>query len=339
MALFFGEIMKFLVVLFSLLSLSSFANPMKLVDLGSGNVIWGFDFLNKNEIVLTTREGLLFHYNIVTNVKKKLTAPKVYSRGQGGLLDIKIRKENGKTYLYATYSKEVSSGDSTTALAKAEYTNSLNWKDIFVANAKSSNTRHYGSRIIFVGSDIFMTIGDRGEREKSQDDSVHHGMVLKIDQKGKATMWTNGHRNPQGITIDPNTKKIYTAEFGPLGGDEINLLQKGKNYGWPVITYGKNYWGTTIGPSHKEGYEQPLVHWTPSISPSALTFFEEGKEKGFYLACLGSKHLRRVLLENGKITKQVELYKDLEERVRNVHIGPDKKVYFSTDSGKIFRAK
>ncbi|MCP4912432.1 MAG: PQQ-dependent sugar dehydrogenase [Oligoflexia bacterium] len=319
-----------------ILNFTTGAKVQKLIDLGSGNVIWGFDFIKENEIILTTREGLLYHFNLMTNKKKKLNSPKVYSRGQGGLLDIKARDEKGKKYLYVTYSKEVSGGESTTALAKAEYTSNLIWKDLFVANAKSSNTRHYGSRIIFVENYIYMTIGDRGEREKSQDDSVHNGMVLRIDQNGKAIMWTNGHRNPQGITYDPAEKKIYTAEFGPLGGDEINLLQKGKNYGWPIITYGKNYWGTTIGPGQKKGYEQPLVYWTPSISPSALTFFKEEDKSGFYLACLGSRHLRKVFLENGKITKQVELYKDLEERIRNVHVGPDKKVYFSTDSGKIF---
>ena len=200
-----------------------------------------------------------------------------------------------------------------------------------------------------------MTIGDRGERKYSQDLGVHNGTVLRLTLDGKPAagnpfanqagarpeIWSYGHRNPQGIDFDPVSGKLYSCEFGPRGGDELTLVQPKLNYGWPVITYGREYWGGSIGPSFKDGMEQPVKHWTPSISPSGMAFYNGDKIKAWkgnlFIAALGNRHVRRIVMSGGKVQREEILFADLSERVRQVKQSPDGYLYFSTDSGKIFR--
>ena len=331
---------------------SAQAKPTKVFDFGD-NVVWSFDFIDSDNMVATLREGALFHVNLKSKKSTKLNAPKVHAQSQGGLLDIKVKKIKNDTFLYITYSKKLGNGKTTTALGRAKLNlkKKLIWKDIFVAKSQSGNSHHYGSRLLFVNDHIFMTIGDRGERSTAQDLSSHNGKVLRLNLDGSAAagnpfaktknalpeIWSLGHRNPQGITYDENTKTIYTAEFGPLGGDEVNIVEKGKNYGWPVITYGKNYSGTTIGPTHKKGMEQPLVYWVPAISPSGIAFHQDKGDKFLYLASLGETHIRQVKIKSNKVVEQKKLIEDKSWRVRFTHVGPGNKLYFSTDSGGVFR--
>jgi len=327
----------------------SLAQPAPIVSLESREVIWGFDFINDKSLVATTREGNLLLVDLSTGKPETLNAPEAFARSQGGLLDVKVVTLNNRIYLYSTYSKKMDDGTNTTALARAEFQTqqSLNWEELFIANAFSKKSKHYGSRLLFVDDRIFMTIGDRGMRDTVQSLSNHRGKVLRLTLDGKPApgnpfadtkdalpeIWTLGHRNPQGISYDPASKRIYVAEFGPRGGDEINILQPGKNYGWPLITYGRNYIGTSIGPAEKEGLEQPFIQWTPSISPSGLLF----TDSKIYITALSGRNLIEIPIVNGNAAKQKRLLPEKQWRVRHVETSPSGEIYFSTDSGEIFK--
>lgn len=325
------------------------AEPTEVITLESRNVIWGFDFINDKELIVTTRNGELLHIDTQSKKQSKLNAPEVFARSQGGLLDVKVTQLNSKTYLYITYSKKVADGTNTTALARAIYEpqQALNWEELFVANAYSKKSKHYGSRLLFIDDKLFMTIGDRGMRDTVQSLSNHRGKVLRLTLDGKPVagnpfantegalpeIWTLGHRNPQGISYDKASERIYVAEFGPRGGDEINILTPGNNYGWPVITYGRNYIGTSIGPAKKEGLEQPFIQWTPSISPSGMLF----KDSKIYITALSGRNLIEIPINNGAAGSQKALLPEKQWRVRHVESSPSGEVYFSTDSGEIFK--
>ncbi|MDH5580809.1 MAG: PQQ-dependent sugar dehydrogenase [Bdellovibrionales bacterium] len=345
--------MNKVIFLFILLFYSTNSFSVEAVKVYQGkNVIWGFDFINKNEILFTERTGNLFYYNFKTKVLKKLLAPDAHIDGQGGLLDILIDKDT----VFLTFSKK-NKDTITTALTRAKLRNKSihDMQVIFEAKVKSNTTRHFGSRLVLKDNLIYMTIGDRGERDYAQDLSVHNGSIIRITKEGKtpagnpfidnekalSEIWSYGHRNPQGIDIHPITKEIYSCEFGPRGGDELNLIKKGVNYGWPIITYGSEYWGPKIGTTHKEGMEQPLKYWVPSISPSGMVFYRGDKIKGWknnlFLANLSSTHLRRLVLEKNNVVEEESLFKDLKERVRQVRNSPDGYLYFSTDSGRIYK--
>jgi glucose/arabinose dehydrogenase len=338
-------------VIFS--STFSYAAPKEVFSFDDRGVVWGFDFLDDKTLLVSQRSGKLHLVDLASNTSRQLIAPKVRAKGQGGLLDVKIVEIEGTRYFYATYSKQLESQKITTALARAVATvdKPLVWQDLFVAKAESSGGKHFGSRLLFVEDTIYMTVGDRGERKLAQDLTVHNGKVLRLTLDGRpaaenpfmgnpnalAEIWTLGHRNPQGITFDPMAKQIYVAEFGPRGGDEINAVTAGKNYGWPLITHGKNYIGTSIGPGEQDGLEQPLVYWTPSVSPSGLAFVDDGQSQSLLLACLSDTHLKKLTLHSGVVIDQKSLFETPKMRVRHVAQSPDKRVYFSTDDGKIYQ--
>jgi glucose/arabinose dehydrogenase len=311
--------------------------------------VWGFDFFSKNEIVYSLKKGDLFYLNMETNKSIKLNSPEVVSKGQGGLLDVKIYKN----HVFVTYSKLVA-GTVTTALAKSKISlkEKMIFKDIFVATVKSSTGRHFGSRIAIKNDSIYMTIGDRGERDHAQDLRLHNGKIVKLDLNGGdfvenkisnaiSNIYSYGHRNPQGIDFHPVSGELYSVEFGPRGGDELNHIIFGKNYGWPIVTQGKEYWGPSIGVKSKPGMIDPLKYWTPSISPSGMTFYVGDKVKKWkgdlFLAALGTRHLRRLVLKNNVVIKEEILFEDLKQRIRQVKNSPDGYLYFSTDSGNIYK--
>lgn len=317
-------------------------------------VIWGFDFLNDQELLITKRDGEFYHYNLTTKEMTKLAAPKVWAKGQGGLLDVLVLAGKVPT-VFLTYSKPTKE-TAVTALAKGQWVDGQLQKlqDILITNSYSDKSIHFGSRLAVRGDELFMTVGERGEREKAQSLQSHQGKILRLTLDGKPypgnpfgksglpEIYSYGHRNPQGIAIDLDGKQIFNCEFGPRGGDEINLVQAGKNYGWPVITYGFEYYGPKIGTEKKEGMEQPLVHYTPSISPSGMTIYSgkvNSKFRGnFFLAALGNRYVHRVVFDQElKVKKQQKWLADVGERVRQIKEGPDGKIYFSTDSGNIYK--
>lgn len=357
--------MKFLILL--LISCSAFAKDYKSGNVKFGvetlisreDVVWGFDFLPDGKVIFTERGGVMAILDPKTKTAYPLkNVPKVHSAGQAGLLDVRVHPDFAKNNLiFFTYSEPV--GEiSTLAVGSAELKGAelINVKKLFSAWKPNSNDHHYGSRIVFDGKGhIYFGVGDRGKQQMAQEIDYHQGKVLRIKEDGsvpqdnpfagakgaKPEIWSYGHRNPQGLTIKPGTDEIWEAEFGPRGGDEINLVERKKNYGWPIATYGREYHGPKIADGTKSGTEQPIVYWVPSISPSAITFyngsnFPEWKDN-IFLACLGEQHLRRLEMNGKKVVKQEELIKDLDWRFRNVRTGPDGNMWFSTDEGKIGR--
>lgn len=311
----------------------------------TNDVIWGFDFLtpSADEIIFTERGGKLSICDTKTKTTKPVVgAPAVVAKDQGGLLDVMIHPKTKKIYI--TFSEKTDEG-ATTSLFRADLasdkTKLQNGSVIFKSNADADTGMHFGSRVVADKNDyLFMSIGERNIRNKAQDQKLHHGKILRLTLDGKAEIWTSGHRNPQGLAFDAN-ERLFAAEMGPRGGDEVNLITKGLNYGWPIITYGKEYWGPPIGKKEKAGLEQPLIKWVPSISPSGLTFYTGTRLKKFkdniFLANLSGQHVRRVVLDKDKVVKEEELFADLKERFRQVKEGPDGALYFSTDNGKIYK--
>lgn len=311
------------------------------------NPIWGITKLNKNHLLFTEKKGNVYKFNLKTKKKQKLKInfPGLIVAGQGGLLDIYYYKEK----IYLTYSYKSKLGN-TTRLASAELNSILenaqpaNFKVLYTARAYESTTHHYGSRLLIKDNHIYMTIGDRGKRDKAQSLKSDHGKVLRLNLDGtipsdnpyKNAIYTLGHRNPQGITYLKDA--VYTGEFGPRGGDEINLIKAKNNYGWPIITFGEEYSGgkikTNLSKEKHTIYTPPLKYWNPSLSFSEILIAQTKKETSLYLACLGTTQIVRLNLKGKKISNQSNVSKNLSERYRALEF-INKKVYFATDNGSI----
>ena len=331
-------------------------------------VPWGFDFLPDGGILFSERSGGIKVFNPKTKAVTSIKGvPDVVASNQGGMLDILIHPdfENNKTFFFS-YSKKfedefLKDGSYTTVVAKAtlnKQKNSLtSLKDIFIARPFNTKTHHYGSRIVMDKKGyLFISVGDRGKRNLAQSLKAHMGKIIRIHQDGRIPkdnpffetkgalkeIWSFGHRNAQGLAFNPNNGDLYEQEHGPRGGDEINKVVKGANYGWPIITYGKEYWGPSIGEgTKKKGMVQPLKYWVPSIAPSGLAFYSGRKfpewKGNLFSGALRGKHLNRLVLKKGKIISEERLLSELDFRVRNVKEGPSGHLYISVDQGKILR--
>ncbi len=338
-------------------------NQFKVEELLNGlGVPWGMAFLSSDELIFSQRDGKIGLVNLKI---KKLTWLKnrasVYHNGQAGLLDVAVSKDYETTgWIYFTYSKQ-KNNKSTTALARAKLDKDslMNWQDLLVSHSLGETNRHYGSRITFDQSGhVFFSIGDRGHRPNAQNLSNHAGTILRLNLDGsvpddnpfigqKAVLpeiWTYGHRNPQGLFYDVVKQQLWSIEHGPRGGDEINLILVGKNYGWPVISYGKEYWGpvNVAEDTHKDGMEQPVKYYIPSIAPGSLLVYS-GKafpkwQGNLFSGALKLQHLNQVTLDSGsEAIKEQRLLNDLGERIRCVVESPEGWIYLSTDSGRILR--
>lgn len=322
------------------------------------DVVWGFDFLNDDQLIFTERNGTLRLLNIKTRIVTEIKgAPTVKASGQGGLLDVRVHPTQ-KSKIYITYSEPVKDA-ATTALGIATLDGDTlsNFKKIFSAYEPSNTMAHFGSRIEFDGKGhLWISLGERDQRDRAQDLNYHNGKIIRLKEDGsipsdnpftkiktaRAEIWSYGHRNPQGLVRNSKTEELWETEFGPQGGDELNLIKAGVNYGWPVVTYGREYDGPKIGKGTSlKGMEQPITHWVPSISPSALTIYTGDlfpKWTGnIFIGTLSGLHLRRLKLDGKRVVEQDELLKDLKLRIRNVRTGPDGSLYLSTDDGKIAR--
>lgn len=323
--------MKFLILLSVVLSATVFAQTADVL-LKREDVIWGFDFLPDGKIIFTERGGKILTFDPKTKKTVEVkNSPKVYAVGQGGMLDIRVHPKNG--YIYFTYS-EPDGKLSATALGRAKLNQDKleGFQKIFTAG-KSDNDYHYGSRIEFDNDGhLFISSGERGERKLVQKQDNYFGKIIRMKEDGSSPeIWSYGHRSPQGLVMRPGTKDLWESEMGPRGGDEVNLIKKGANYGWPEVTYGREYVGLPIGVKNRKDVEEPIIYWVPSISPSAMTFWKGD----IYLANLSGEHIRKLQMDGNKVVKQEELLKKLEWRFRNVRPGPDNELYFSTDEGRI----
>lgn len=322
---------------------------------------WGLAYVDDGTMLLTEKAGVIKHIDLKTGEQSTLfRLPNVWAKGQGGLLDIALSPfENGR--FYVTYSKDVDGGGVTT-LASANYSNNeiTNWTDVFVSKSRTDTGRHFGSRITFDESHLYFSIGDRGDRDNGQDTMTHAGSILRLNADGSTPsdnpftdnnkvlneIWSYGHRNPQGLFYDAPTQKLWSIEHGPRGGDEINLIKAGANYGWPVTSHGKEYWGPiSVGESEtKDGIEAPKKVYVPSIAPGSLIVYQGDKYpelKGKLLAgALKLTHINIVTVnEQGEAIKEERILEDLGERIRDIETSPSGDIFFSTDNGNLYRLK
>ncbi|UTJ05520.1 PQQ-dependent sugar dehydrogenase [Arcobacter roscoffensis] len=327
-------------------------------------VIWGMDFLDENRLILTQKNGKVFVLDLRTKALQEIkNIPKVFYKGQGGLLDIKVSPNYKKdSWIYFTYSKNINNqGATTLARAKLENNSFVKHEDLLITKSNTSTTRHFGSRITFdEKGHLFFSVGDRGVRDTAQNLSNHAGTIIRLNLDGSIPkdnpfvndknaldeIYSYGHRNPQGIFYDKKRGTFWAIEHGPRGGDEVNLIQGGANYGWPVISYGKEYWGPLdVGEgTHKKGMLQPIKYYVPSISPSSLIVYNGNvyKElKGKLLAgALKLTHINILTVDSkNNILKETRILENLNERIRNIVQSPNGLIYFSTDSGKILLLK
>ena len=328
-------------------------------------VIWGMAFLTPNQLIFTQRSGEIGLYNLTTSRKIFLSgSPKVFASAQGGMLDVAIPPNyQSGDWIYFTYSKPFKNNEAATTLARAKLTKKrlTDWQDLLITQSRSSAGQHYGSRIAFDNANhLFFGIGDRGHRPNGQNLKTHAGSLLRLTLDGKVPadnpfvnqnnalpeIWSYGHRNPQGLVYDIKNKRLWEIEHGPRGGDEINLIKRGANYGWPVISHGKEYWGpVAVGEgTSKLGMEQPVKVYIPSIAPSSLLFYT-GKafpnwHGNLFAGALKLKHLNRIALNNqGNDIAEERLLGKLKERIRSLAQSPEGWIYIGTDSGKIIRIR
>lgn len=327
---------------------------------------WGLDFLPDGSALVTERSGQLRLFANGTLSEPIPGVPEVAVVGQGGLLDVAVSPDFAETGVIFLSFSEPGEGGAGTAIARARLVRNegaARLEDvttIFSMNRKSAAGQHFGSRIVLhPDGTLFFTIGDRGEGDRAQDPADHAGSVLRINRDGTVPednpfagstdtapeIWSMGHRNPQGAVFDPVTRSVWTVEHGARGGDEVNRPEAGRNYGWPVISYGVNYSGTKIGVgSEAPGYEQPEYYWDPSIAPSGTAVYQGEmfpEWQGDFLVAALKYHLvaRLDRDENGGITDEERLFKGAFGRIRDVNVAPDGSLWLLTDErrGEIIR--
>ncbi|MFD2936593.1 PQQ-dependent sugar dehydrogenase [Spirosoma flavum] len=325
---------------------------------------WGLAFLPNDELLITDRSGDIYRVDKTRQKTKVSGGPTVLAEGQGGLLDLVLHPDFAKNQLvYFSYSAVKNEGDqklSTTAIMRAKLTGSTltDQKIIFEALPYSKTRHHYGSRMAFDKKGyLFFSVGERGnEKENPQSIANDLGKIHRLyddgrvpednpfikDKNARASIYSYGHRNPQGMILNPITGEIWTHEHGPRGGDELNIIKKGSNYGWPIISYGINYDGKPItNLTAKEGMEQPLTYWLPSIAPSGIAFVEGTKYPGWkgnlLVGSLRFQYLNRCVMDGNKVVKQEKLLPNIG-RLRNIEMGPDGYLYVSVEEpGYVFR--
>ena len=327
---------------------------------------WGMDFLNDTTLLITEREGRIWHCEAGRMTEVTGGPTDIHVRGQGGLLDVMHWEdpERGTEWVYLTYSKDEPGNDkrSATALVRAEWRADAKalgpLEELFVALPYEGTHHHYGSRV-GIGGDgkLYLTCGERGKRDvHPQTLTTSPGKVHRFNMDGSVpndnpfvgqdgavpSIWSWGHRNPQGMFVHPQTGQVWTHEHGPKGGDEINVVQPGRNYGWPVITFGKNYTGTIITrDTAMAGMEQPLHYWLPSIGACGFETIHEGPWpeawQGDLLAgSLSFEYLERLHLEEGRVAKRDRLLEGVG-RVRDIARNPSGDVFVAVEgAGKIF---
>lgn len=325
---------------------------------------WGIVNLPDGRFLITDKRG---HMNVVSNDGKQVSKisgfPKVDSKGQGGMLDVALDPDfKANNIIYFSFSEPFGEGN-LTSVAKgklsADMKNITDVKVIFRAEPSYDGDKHYGSRLAFDKDGyLFVSTGERSDkvtRAYAQKTDNYLGKILKITKDGKPApgnpfigksgykpeIYAYGVRNPQGMAIDANGN-LWDVEMGPRGGDEINLIQPGKNYGWGDVTYGIEYSGEKVGQgiTQKEGTEQPVYYWDPVISPSGVTFYTGNIDEwkgNLFIGCLSGEHIARIVMKDNKVVGEERLLADQKERFRDVLDGVDGNLYAVTDTGKLYK--
>jgi len=324
------------------------------------DIPWGMAFISPEDFLVTEKSGTL--YRVLNGQKTAVSGlPEAYVRGQGGLLDVALHPDfanNNKIYFTISMTLEGDEGGNT-ALYIATL-QELSLSDVALLYKAEPNTKkgqHWGSRIVFDDNNhLYFSVGDRGNRDVNPQDLTRDGgKIYRLNLDGsipddnpfvaldgaKTAVYSYGHRNPQGIAIHPQTGAIWETEHGPKGGDEINIVRAGKNYGWPKITYGINYSGTTITDDKAlPGMEQPFYYWIPSIGPSGTAFSSsdiyDGWKGNLFVGSLAFEYLERLVIENDQVVKREKILPGIG-RLRNVKEGPDGYLYVGVEGKGILK--
>ncbi|MEN9203289.1 MAG: PQQ-dependent sugar dehydrogenase [Thermostichus sp. DG_1_6_bins_120] len=332
----------------------------RVVTLASGlEHPWGMAFLPDGSILVTERPGRL--RRVTTNgldPQPIAGVPQVFAQGQGGLLDVALHpqySENGWIYLTYAAEKIPGSGRAGTRVARAKLGQEglYDLEVLFDMERQTPAGQHFGSRLAFDKEGLlYISTGDRGERDRAQDLGDHAGKVLRVTDSGGIPadnpfvnqagalpeIYTYGNRNIQGLARHPETGVIWSHEHGPQGGDEINLIAPGVNYGWPLITHGREYTGEPVGQGRSEapGLASPLLHWTPSIAPSGMAFYTGEAfpewQGNLFVGALAGQHLARLQLQGDRAVAEERLLEGAVGRIRDVRQGPDGLLYLLTDA-------
>jgi len=374
------KLITLLLCLLTLLPLASHADSPRIIQsekatfaleevIDGLGIPWGLAFISDSQLLITEREGSVKLLDLQSKTLSPVqSAPEVMAENQGGLLDVAVPPDfTAGDWIYFTYVRD-KDDEGVTVLARAKLMSDqsgsnklVQWQDLLETRSATDSGRHFGSRIVFDENGyVYFGVGDRGERPSSQDMTNHAGTVMRLHRDGRVPkdnpftqrndvlpeIWSYGHRNPQGMAYDYDNKRLWLIEHGPRGGDEINLVLPGRNYGWPVISYGKEYWGPlAVGEgTHREGMEQPIKQYTPSIAPGSLLLYAGDAfpawRGNLFSGALKLTHLNRVTLsEDGRAIAEERLLTDLGERIRALAQGPRGWLYFSTDSGKVYVMK
>jgi len=324
---------------------------------------WGLDFLPDKRMLVTERPGRLRLVGTDGRISEPLTGvPEVYASGQGGLLDVAVSPMFAKDRLVYLSFAEAGDGGAGTAVARGRLGERglEDTRVIWRQQPKVGGSNHWGSRIVFhPDGTLFVTLGERfNHSERAQDLSATLGKVVRINPDGsvprdnpfvnragaRPEIWSYGHRNVQAAALHPETRQLWTVEHGARGGDELNHPEAGKNYGWPIISYGTHYTFMKIGEgTAKPGMEQPVYYWDPVIAPSGMTIYTgdlfAGWKNDFLIGSLTPGGLVRLVMKNGKVAQEERYLGDLQERIRDVCQAPDGSLYLLTDSrdGQILR--
>lgn len=321
---------------------------------------WGMSFVDNDNLLITQRGGQMVRLNLSTGRTVRIdNLPEVFARRQGGLLDVlSHRPETGQTDVYFCYSKPVPGGAATALdLARLEGDRLTQRKTIFQANDISPRPLHFGCRIAIHQGRLYLSIGDRGQRDNAQNMASHAGSVVRLHLDGRIPddnpvftggapgLFTKGHRNPQGMAVHAETGAVWVNEHGPKGGDEVNILNAGANYGWPLASFGKEYFGGPVGAglTRYPGMADPVWHWTPSIAPSGMVFYNGDMfaelNGGLLVASLKFRRLYHVKLAGGLPSEETVLLDKRIGRIRDVEIAPDGSILLLSDeaSGGLYR--
>ncbi|SFK94191.1 Glucose/arabinose dehydrogenase, beta-propeller fold [Porphyromonadaceae bacterium KH3CP3RA] len=327
---------------------------------------WAVTPLPDGRLAITEKGGTMRIATTDGNVSTPITGfPEVDDRSQGGLLDVAPAPDfSSSRMLYFTFAERTAQG-SLTAVGKGKLsddeTNIEDFRIIYRAIPYFDNSMHFGSRLLFdKNGHIFATTGERSDlatRPNAQKLNTGHGKVIYITTEGEPVpgnpfigtegalpeIYSYGHRNPQGLDIHPVTGELWLSEMGPRGGDEVNLIKPGKNYGWPTITYGIEYSGNIIGEgiTQKEGMEQPVYYWDPVFSPSGMAFYSSNAipewENNLFIGGLNTKHIVRLVIKDNKVTGEERLLANEGQRFRDVADGNDGALYAVTDEGRLYK--
>jgi aldose sugar dehydrogenase len=327
---------------------------------------WGLQFLPDGRLLVTERPGRLRVVSPEGALSPPIAGvPKVSAAGQGGLLDVALAPDFAETReIYLSFSEPRDGGTNGTSVArgKLELTDAggrlADVAVIFRQQPSYASNHHFGSRIVFAGDGtFFLTVGDRfALRDQAQNPANHLGKIMRLSRDGSpapdnprlpgwnAALWSIGHRNVQAAAIHPTTGELWIVDHGARGGDEVNIPRKGRNYGWPVITYGRDYSGARIGEgTAKAGLEQPIYYWDPSIAPSGGAFYTgdlfPSWKGNLLVGALSGQHLNRLVLDGEKVVGEERLLANLNHRIRDVRVGPDGAVWLLVDqsNGRILR--